>query len=126
MNQKIQALVVYTDDQPSRSLDWALQNLRVETCPVHTCEQARDLLEEAGKLPDIVFTDATLLDGSWKELLMMGRETQAKTVVVGRMLDYQLYLDVMESGAFDFLLPPFVPDDLAHVLVCATEERFVH
>ena len=125
MEQRIQALLVCTDEEPSQTLDTALQNLAVETHRAHTCQEARNLLERAASPPDIVFTDTTLPDGSWKELLAMGRQMQvpSKIVVVGATADTRLYIDVMENGAFDFMLPPFASDDLAHVIRCATDKR---
>jgi CheY-like chemotaxis protein len=125
MEQRIRALLVCTEDEPSHTLDTALQNLAVETHRARSCQEARNVLERASGPPDIVFTDTTLPDGTWKELLAMGRQMQvpSKIVVVATMADTRLYIDAMENGAFDFMLSPFASDDLAHVIRCATDKR---
>jgi len=125
MEQPIKALLVYTDEEPVRSLSQALEKLQVATLRARTCGQARKLLSATDTPPDIVFTDTTLPDGSWRELLAMGQGMQApsRIVVVARTLDPSLYIDVMEHGAFDFMLAPFASDDLAHVIRCATDQR---
>lgn len=125
MEERIQALLVYTDDEPVRSLRLALEKLQVVTHRARTCQHARSLLAATDRPPDVVFTDTTLPDGSWRELLAIGQQMQvpSKIVVVARTLDPGLYVDVMEHGAFDFMLAPFAGDDLAHVIRCATDKR---
>ena len=125
MEHRIEALLVYRDEEPVQSLSFALQELQVVTHRAHTCQQARNLLTATDSPPDVVFTDTTLPDGSWRELLAIGREMQVpcKIVVVARTLDPGLYMDAMEHGAFDFMLAPFAGDDLAHVIRCATDKR---
>jgi DNA-binding NtrC family response regulator len=125
MKQRIEALLVYTDEEPVQSLSQALEKLEVVTQRAHTCQQARNLLAATARPPDVVFTDTTLPDGSWRELLAIGREMQvpSKIVVVARTLDPRLYVDAMEHGAFDFMLAPFANEDLAHVIRCATDKR---
>jgi FixJ family two-component response regulator len=36
--------------------------------------------------------------------------------VVARLVDMKLYLDVLESGAYDFVVPPLTSAGLAHVV----------
>ena len=42
-------------------------------------------------------------------------------IVVGRYKDIDLYLSTMDCGAFDFILPPFEADPIAHVVRAAAE-----
>ena len=125
MEPGIQALLVYRDEETVRSLILELQKLNVQTRQARTCQHARSLLSIADNPPDIVFTDTALPDGSWRELLAIGRKLHlpSKIVVVARTLDPGLYIDAMEQGAFDFMLAPFAGDDLAHVIRCATDKR---
>jgi hypothetical protein len=37
-------------------------------------------------------------------------------MVVSRLPNTQMYLDVMERGGFDFVSPPFALADLSHML----------
>lgn len=41
--------------------------------------------------------------------------------VVGKNKDTRLYLSTMKYGAFDFVLPPFEPEALTHVVRAAAE-----
>lgn len=41
-------------------------------------------------------------------------------IVVSGVLDIELYLTVLESGATDFIVPPFPAGDLAYVVHTAT------
>ena len=125
MARRIRALLVYDDTEPLQSLNLALQNLNVEVCRARTCQEARRVGEVESRSPDIIFADATLPDSSWKELLSLERELPArpKVVLVGRTENPRLYLQAMEDGAFDFVLPPFESAGLAHVVRCATDYR---
>ena len=125
MEPRIEALLVYVDEEPVQSLSLALEKLQVLTRRAHTCQQARHMLTATDSPPEVVFTDTTLPDGSWRELLAIGREMQvpSKIIVVARTFDPGLYIDAMEHGAFDFMLAPFANDDLAHVVRCATDRR---
>jgi two-component system, NtrC family, response regulator PilR len=123
--QRIRALLVHADAEPLQSLNLALQKLSVETDQAPTCQQARNFLERATKPPDIVFTDTALPDGTWQDLLAMAGRSRArsKVIVVSRTEDPWLYLDAMERGAFDFMLPPFATSDVGYILRRATGER---
>jgi len=125
MEHRIEALLVYMDEEPVQSLSQALEELKVVTHRAHTCQQARNLLTATDSPSDVVFTDTTLPDGSWRELLAIRREMHvpSKIVVVARALDPGLYIDAMEHGAFDFMLALFAGDDLEHVIRCATDKR---
>jgi DNA-binding NtrC family response regulator len=125
MAQRLQALLVYSDANPLESLNLALQKLQVDTRRAETCQEARRLIKQAKKSPDIIFSDATLPDGSWKQLLNVGGglHVRPKVIVVARTEDPKFYIEAMEEGAFDFMLPPFESAGLAHVIGCATEYR---
>ena len=41
--------------------------------------------------------------------------------MVSRLVDVSLYVDTMEGGAFDFIVPPLSASELAHVVKCAVE-----
>ena len=41
--------------------------------------------------------------------------------MVSRLVDVSLYVDTMEGGAFDFIVPPLSANELAHVVKCAVE-----
>ena len=41
--------------------------------------------------------------------------------MVSRLVDVGLYVDTMEGGAFDFIVPPLSANELTHVVKCAVE-----
>lgn len=73
--------------------------------------------------PQLVFTETQLPDGTWRDVLrlVVATATPVAVVVVSRFFDAQLYLDVIESGAADFIVPPFSAADIAHISRCAAE-----
>ena len=81
------------------------------------------LLREADP-PHLVFTEALLLDGNWADVikLSLGALKPVKVIVVSRLVDIKLYVDTMDGGAFDFIVPPMTSNELAHVLACAVED----
>jgi FixJ family two-component response regulator len=44
----------------------------------------------------------------------------AEVIVVSRLPNTELYMEVMERGGFDFITPPFAPSDLAYLVQSAT------
>jgi DNA-binding NtrC family response regulator len=71
----------------------------------------------------LVFTDTELPDGTWVDILAeAGRAAQpVNVIVVARVVDTRLYLDTIETGAFDLIAPPFVATDLQHVVRSALD-----
>ena len=117
MNEKILALLLHDQDEPLSSLKSALANLSVETTRARTCAEAFNELQRRVK-PHLVFTDVTLPDGTWADVLRLPRKAFAlvDVIVVARVVDIGLYIAVLEGGASDFLVPPFIECDLAYVV----------
>jgi FixJ family two-component response regulator len=42
-------------------------------------------------------------------------------IVVARVVDTRFYVEAIEAGAFDFIVPPFNAADLAYVVRCAVD-----
>ena len=117
MNEKILALLLHDQDEPLSSLKSALTNLSVETTRARTCAEAFNELQRRVK-PHLVFTDVTLPDGTWADVLRLPRKAFAlvDVIVVARVVDMRLYIAALEGGASDFLVPPFIECDLAYVV----------
>src|ERR1700730_1882132 len=111
------ALVVHDQDEPLGELKRVLQNLDIEVVRARTCNEAFTALHQDSP-PRLVFTDVTLPDGSWKDLLrgVAGTPAPADVILVSRLVDVGLYISALESGALDFVVPPFDPSDVAHVI----------
>src|SRR5437773_10522110 len=88
MNEKILALLLHDQDEPLSSLKSALANLSVETTRARTCAEAFNELQRRVK-PHLVFTDVTLPDGTWADVLRLPRKAFAlvDVIVVARVVD---------------------------------------
>ena len=110
MKGKISALLVYDQTEPLSGLRFALENQFVRTSRARTCADVMRKLEQPNP-PHIIFTDPTLQDGTWLDVLGCAARAPVATnvIVVARHVDVSLsfYRDAMEQGAFDFLIPPF-------------------
>ncbi len=117
---KISAILVYNQEDPSRALKLALENQGTEIHCARSCREVRKIIEEHDP-PEVVFTDTDLADGTWVDVLRLSATAHdpVEVIVVSRLPDIKLYIDVMESGAFDFIAPPFQDAGLAHIVQCA-------
>ena len=108
--------------EPLDMLDLALQAQSITTCRAN-CQEASLELTRA-KPVHLVFTDTTLPDGTWGDVLGLAAKAPApvNVIVVARLVDVRLYLEVIQSGAFDFITPPFPPGDVARVIRCAADD----
>ncbi len=116
MQQAIVALLVHAEEPCFQVLKSILQEQGIETRLARSCAEASASFLQQG-LPQLVFTDAGLCDGTWADVLsLVSAPDSAELIVVSRVLDHHLYLDVIESGAFDFMVPPFEPEDVAFIV----------
>jgi DNA-binding NtrC family response regulator len=101
------ALVIHDRPFPFETLKSALKVLNIEVSSVSDIERAKRLIPQTE--PYIVFTDTTLPDGSWMDVLEMADQTGVPTrvIVVSPQKDIKLYWSAFEKGAYDFILPPF-------------------
>lgn len=121
MNEAVCAMLVHDEGSPIGTLKLALEYQGVRTFRARNCQETQMRLEE-GVVPELVFTDTKLADGNWASVLALVRQLvpAAQVIVVSRFVDTKLYIEVLESQAFDFIVPPFLDSDLAHVVRCAT------
>lgn len=84
-------------------------------------EVARQL--NSAKPPHVIFTDTFLVDAPWSDVLSIAARASVPmdVIVAPRLTDMDLYLEALESGAFDFLTPPWAEKDVAHVFRSAVE-----
>ena len=100
-------------------LDRALNPCPLEIRTVTSCREAGD---EIGRnsMADVIITDVQLFDGDWKRVLQMARQSPTPAeVVVSRFVDASLYLDALEEGVFDYVVPPFRTVELGYIIVNA-------
>jgi DNA-binding NtrC family response regulator len=103
-------------------LKLALEGQAIQIRWLTTFQEALPLLQ-APNPPHLVFTEAKLPDGIWADVVKqaIGALKPMKVIVVSRLVDVDLYVDTMEGGAFDFIVPPLSTSELTHVVKCAVE-----
>lgn len=117
MRDKVSALLVHLEDQRFEGLQSALRRLSVGTASAGTNEEARQWLDGPDP-PDLIFTDATLPDGTWMDVVSAAQKPSAavKVVIVSPYEDHMLYVRAMSAGAVDFIVPPFSVKEVASVV----------
>ena len=73
--------------------------------------------------PHLVFTEIQLADGNWADVLTLAAKASApvNVIVVAPFVDISFYLQAIERGAFDFIVPPLSDPELLHVVRIAAE-----
>jgi DNA-binding NtrC family response regulator len=117
MQQSITALIIHQNSETLACLKSALERQGMCIIQAESRAQANRMLGGQNPTP-LVFTETHLPDGTWADVLAdAGRAAQpVNVIVVARVVDTRFYLEAIETGAFDFLAPPFVATDLAYVV----------
>lgn len=104
------------------ALQNVLKDAGVEVHFAESCAEVQKILKGL-KIPEVLFADTDLPDGTWMDILALAKRAHqcVPVVVVSRVVDVNLYITALESGASDFIVPPFYRQDIAHVLQCAAE-----
>jgi DNA-binding NtrC family response regulator len=113
-------LVVSGSGEIDLRLRQALNAAGVAVRVVRSCAEAQKLLN--GKiLPAALFCETSLPDGTWTDVLSFTAvaRKQVPVVIVSRVVDIELYLNALENGAADFIVPPFCQQDVSRVMSCA-------
>ena len=118
------ALLVHDPGNSLDGLEQGLRNQGMETQKVHHCSEA-SLVLDGPREPELVFTGPTLADGTWADVLNLAHRNHRgiPVIVVSRVVDINLYLETMDGGACDFIVPPVSTADLAHVVKAALWKR---
>ena len=122
MPEKLTVLLVSDGREPFEKLELALDNQGVKTYRAERSAEVSAVLAQQDS-PQIIFTDTTLSDGTWADVLGLAARHTVPVIVVSRLVDHDLYIQSLELGAFDFVVPPFVSADLAHIVRCAAWSR---
>jgi DNA-binding NtrC family response regulator len=122
VHQEISALLLHQPTESQRLLKRALEGQSIKVHWLRNFGEALPLLRQPDP-PHLVFTEASLPDGTWTDVVNFALEAlkPMKVIVVSRLIDMKLYVETMTGGAFDFIVPPMTRDELVHVLACATE-----
>jgi DNA-binding NtrC family response regulator len=89
--------------------------------------EAETRLSDARKY-DVVFVDAELPDGDWRDVLQfvaVHRETAREVVVCARCGDEQLWAEVIQCGAFDLVPEPFERQEVLRIARSAADSHYL-
>ena len=120
MEDHFSVLLVHDQEEPFHALEQILLSQGIRTEHAHTCSEAGSALRGPCSAR-VVLTDTSLSDGTWADVLDLA--SAVPVVVVSRLVDIELYLNALERGAADFIVPPVSPDDLAYVIGTAIRKN---
>lgn len=122
MPEKIAALLVHHNSETLTTLKLALERIGVRVTQADSRAQTKHVLSGTNPAP-LVFTDAQLPDGTWADVLAIAEKAAlpVNVIVVARVVNTRFYVEAIETGAFDFVAPPFDLTDLAYVVRCASD-----
>ena len=117
MQETVNAVLVHQNSDTLAQLQGALERQGMRTIQAESHAQARRLLGGLNPAP-LVFTDTQLPDGTWADVLAVAEKAAlpVNVIVVARVVNTRFYVETLEAGAFDFLVPPFAATDLAYVV----------
>ena len=122
MKESIRALLVQARHDPLDALRLALEEQSIDIFIAGNCGEAA-LALWSDWAPHLVFTEVQLADGNWADVLSMAAQASApvNVIVVAPFADVGLYVQAIERGAFDFIVPPLSDPELLHVVRIAAE-----
>jgi DNA-binding NtrC family response regulator len=122
MTEKIKALLVHHNSETLAILKGALERQGMHVIEAQSRAQAKRMLGGLNPAP-LVFTDTQMPDGTWADILAVADKAAepVNVIVVARVVDTRFYVEAIETGAFDFLAPPFNATDLAYVVRTALD-----
>jgi len=122
MQKTITALLVHDRPEPMGFIRRALESQDIETLSVRTCREAHESLW-GHRPPHLVLVDPRLPDGSWEDVVVSATEApaHANVIVVSEVVDIALYLEAVQRGAFDFIVPPMPMPDFTYVVRSAVD-----
>ena len=113
-------LLVYRTRELFDGLSRVLQSLGLAVTNAGSCSELRAEVRKGAEYL-AAFVEEALPDGTWKDVkTATGRAADPlPVIVVAPVVDINTYIDTMESGASDYVVPPFLGTDIAHVLMSA-------
>jgi DNA-binding NtrC family response regulator len=122
MNESIKAVLVEARPGSFDRLRLALEAQSLKVFIAKNCVEAALSMWSACP-PHLVFTDVHLTDGSWEDLLALAAQAPVavNVIVVAPFVDVPFYIQAIERGAYDFIVPPLEGQELEHVVRTAAE-----
>ena len=122
MKEHIKALLVQARPDPLDALRLALEEQSVNIYTARNCAEAA-LALWSDRPPHLVFTEIQLSDGNWADILTLVSKASepVNVIVMAPFADVNFYIQAIERGAFDFIVPPLSDPELLHVVSIAAE-----
>jgi DNA-binding NtrC family response regulator len=122
--ERIIAVLVQDQNEVFGPLRLHLHQQRIPACVARSCADLLPLLAQHG-CQQVVSSDTSLTDGIWADVLVVSSRSCDLTPVtmVSRLVDVRLYMDALERGAFDFIVPPFNAAGLEHIVRSVISRR---
>jgi ActR/RegA family two-component response regulator len=122
MQEEPAAILLHKAGATTSVLKQALENASIQVRWLATLQEAVPLLRGLNP-PHLVFTEAMLPDGTWADVVKQASLAckPVKVIVVSRVTNVSLYVEAIEGGALDFIVPPLAAGELAHVVKSAVE-----
>ncbi len=122
MMKEILALLLHAPTDSLGLLKLDLENQSIKVHCLRNLEEALPVLNGV-KPPHLVFTETTLPDGTWADVVNLAVEASkpVNVIVIARLEDVGLYLETIGRGAFDFIVLPLTGHGLVHVVRCAVD-----
>lgn len=118
-------LVVMPRDRGNKLLNLLVDN-RMEVTSVGNVAEALRRLSEPLHF-DLVFVDAELPDGSWRDLLqsLVDSSRPAEMVVCSRCGDERLWAEVIQCGVFDLIPEPYERQEILRIVRSALDSHYM-
>ena len=118
----VRALVVGEQRESLNALQRRLEKLAIEVLTAGSYAETAPALWSDSP-PHIVFTESRLADGDWADVLALAEKASlpVNVIVLAPFVDVGFYLQTIERGAFDFVVPPLSDSELLHVVRVAAE-----
>jgi DNA-binding response OmpR family regulator len=91
-------------------------------CGLHFCQTRREVLSLLrDHSPGVIIADASLPDGTWKDLLndLSILANAPNVIVISRLADERLWAEVLNMGGYDLLMTPYDPNEVVRVTAMA-------
>ncbi len=117
MRGRFRALLVHDQERPMVELKLSLEEQGITTLRARGCAEARAAMASP-RPPALIFTDSAFSDGAWADIQALAETVRpaVPVIVVSRFVDIPLYLEALERGAADFIVPPFRDADVQYVV----------
>lgn len=119
MNTAVWVLLVSPSDSDHRSFERIFSHTKWSLSHASGCRDALRALQNA-PIP-VVVCEATLPDGTWRDLLraLRARPTPPLLIVTSDFSDTSLWAEVLNLGAYDFLAKPFKQTEVIEIISLA-------